>query len=188
MASSGVSGGLEPGARSLEKNTLSEEGLVVDKVLGQCGEVRGRYGGIAGRSFEAGCRLAADPMHPSTACMVGSAVAQSDVRRRPGWRCALTASSTDGNGGALGTGGDSGASTGGRGEGDPSPSLHLSSTASHLSCSCCVLETPTSSAPQPKLLAPSSTSRFSHTTPRPKHPRGQSPQHNLHQAPCLDRH
>lgn len=101
---------------------------MVDKVLGQCGEVGGRYGGIAGRSFEAGCRLAADPMHPSTACMVGSAVAQSDVRRRPGWRCALTASSTDGNGGALGTGG---ASTGGRGEGDPSPSLHLSSTASH---------------------------------------------------------
>lgn len=107
--------GLEPGARSLEKNTLSEEGLVVDKVLGQCGEVRGRYGGIAGRSFEAGCRLAADPMHPSTACMVGSAVAQSDVRRRPGWRCALTASSTDGNGGALGTGGLGGFDWGERG-------------------------------------------------------------------------
>lgn len=101
---------------------------MVDKVLGQCGEVGGRYGGIAGRSFGAGCRLAADPMHPSTACMVGSAVAQSDVRRRPGWRCALTASSTDGNGGAFGTGG--GFDWGERG-GDPSPSLHLSSTASH---------------------------------------------------------
>ena len=103
VADDGVSpggpGGLEPG-----KNTLSEEGLVVDKVLIQCGQAGGRHGGIAGRSFEARSQLVADSMHTSTACRVGNALAQSDGRRRPGWRCALTASSTDGTG-SLGTGG-----------------------------------------------------------------------------------
>ena len=37
-------------------------------------------------------------MHPSTACMVGSTRGQSAPTIRPGLRCALTASSTDGTG------------------------------------------------------------------------------------------
>ena len=91
-----------PGGRD-GKTTALSEGLVVDEVLPQCGEAGGRYGGLLAGPFGPPWRLAARPMHASTACMVGSAAAQSDGGRQPGWRCTLTASSTDGTGLREGT-------------------------------------------------------------------------------------